>query len=112
MDVHARFSGNTREHGFVMNLNLGSSRKATDCCNFELQTATNLYWATVPAVVYQPGRDQQKADLTVRILSGVDRHNPSSQVGGQLAVASQFKEFLWSFPPSGLTDRLEWTDFG
>ena len=56
------------------------ARKATDSTNFDLETAANLYWANVPAVVYQQGRDQQKADLTVRILTGFDRHNPSSRV--------------------------------
>ena len=63
-----------------MAINLGLARKPTESSNFDLQTAVTLYWATVPAVVQQQGRDQQNADLTVRILSGVDRHIQSSRV--------------------------------
>lgn len=63
-----------------MSLNLGLARRATDPTSFDLDTATNLYWADAPAIIHQPGRDQQKAELTVRILSGVDRHNPASRV--------------------------------
>lgn len=63
-----------------MAVNLGAARRAAEAGSFDLESAANLFWATVPALVHQVGRDSQRADLTVRILSGFDRHNPSSRV--------------------------------
>ena len=52
--------------------------------SFDVQTASTLYWKSVPVLVKQHDREEQKVDLTVRILSGVNRNNHNSRVSKSL----------------------------
>ena len=54
--------------------------------SFDVQTASTLYWKTVPVLVKQNDREEQKVDLTVRILSGVNRNNHNSRVSNNLTT--------------------------
>ena len=45
-----------------------------------MQTASTLYWKALPVLVKQNDREEQTNELTVRILSGVNRNNHNSRV--------------------------------
>ena len=49
--------------------------------SFDVQTASTLYWKALPVLVRQSDREEQTTELTVRILSGVNRNNHNSRVG-------------------------------
>ena len=49
--------------------------------SFDVQTASTLYWKTVPALLRLQDREEQSGELTVRILSGLNRNNHNSRVG-------------------------------
>ena len=48
--------------------------------SFDVQTASTLYWKSIPVLVKQHDREEQTVELTVRILSGVNRNNHNSRV--------------------------------
>ena len=48
--------------------------------SFDVQTASTLYWKTVPALLRLQDREEQSGELTVRILSGLNRNNHNSRV--------------------------------
>lgn len=48
--------------------------------SFDVQTASTLYWKALPVLVKQSDREEQTNELTVRILSGVNRNNHNSRV--------------------------------
>ena len=48
--------------------------------SFDVQTASTLYWKALPVLVKQNDREEQTSELTVRILSGVNRNNHNSRV--------------------------------
>ncbi len=48
--------------------------------SFDVQTASTLYWKALPVLVKQNDREEQTNELTVRILSGVNRNNHNSRV--------------------------------
>lgn len=52
--------------------------------SFDVQTASTLYWKALPVLVKQNDREEQTSELTVRILSGVNRNNHNSRVSKQL----------------------------
>lgn len=52
--------------------------------SFDVQTASTLYWKALPVLVKQNDREEQTSELTVRILSGVNRNNHNSRVSNQL----------------------------
>ena len=56
--------------------------------SFDVQTASTLYWKTVPALLRLQDREEQSGELTVRILSGLNRNNHNSRV--RLAVVAPF----------------------
>lgn len=60
--------------------------------SFDVQTASTLYWKALPVLVKQNDREEQSNDLTVRILSGVNRNNHNSRV----RYISPHKAYAWS----------------
>ncbi|KAL3143105.1 hypothetical protein ABBQ38_003378 [Trebouxia sp. C0009 RCD-2024] len=48
--------------------------------SFDVQTASTLYWKALPVLVKQNDREEQTNELTVRILSGVNRNNHNSRI--------------------------------
>lgn len=52
--------------------------------SFDVQTASTLYWKALPVLVKQNDREEQTSELTVRILSGLNRNNHNSRVSNQL----------------------------
>eukprot|EP00891_Asterochloris_glomerata_P008911 jgi/Astpho2/8911/Aster-x0832 len=48
--------------------------------SFDVQTASTLYWKTVPALLRMQDREEQAGELTVRILSGLNRNNHNSRI--------------------------------
>lgn len=48
--------------------------------SFDVPTASTLYWKALPVLVKQNDREEQTNELTVRILSGVNRNNHNSRV--------------------------------
>lgn len=48
--------------------------------SFDVQTASTLYWKTVPVLLKQQDREETVEDLNVRLLSGVNRHNHNLRV--------------------------------
>ncbi|KAK9808849.1 hypothetical protein WJX72_005003 [[Myrmecia] bisecta] len=48
--------------------------------SFDVQTASTLYWKAVPVLLQQADREEQTGELTVRILSGVNRNNHNSRI--------------------------------
>ncbi|DBA71002.1 TPA: hypothetical protein ACH3X2_011436 [Trebouxia sp. C0005] len=48
--------------------------------SFDVQTASTLYWKALPVLVKQSDREEQTNELTVRILSGVNRNNHNSRI--------------------------------
>ena len=54
---------------------------ATTWESFELQAASTLYWQAVPVRLQLGDREDATCQLTVRILSGVNRHNHNLRVG-------------------------------
>lgn len=52
--------------------------------SFDVQTASTLYWKALPVLVKQNDREEQTSELTVRILSGLNRNNHNSRVSKQL----------------------------
>lgn len=48
--------------------------------SFDVQTASTLYWKALPVLVKQNDREEQTSELTVRILSGVNRNNHNSRI--------------------------------
>ena len=53
---------------------------------FDSQSASTLFWKSVPALVRQQDREDQNEDLTFRILSGVSRQNHNLRVRGNPAA--------------------------
>ena len=56
--------------------------------SFDVQTASTLYWKTVPALLRLQDREEQPGELTVRILSGLNRNNHNSRVRRVVVAAS------------------------
>lgn len=48
---------------------------------------TTLYWKAVSSVCRRPGREEQRCDLTIRILLGADRIGSSTRVWLTLLLA-------------------------
>jgi spindle assembly abnormal protein 6 len=48
--------------------------------SFDIQTASTLYWKSVPVLVRHADREDVAEQLTVRILSGVQKQNHSLRV--------------------------------
>lgn len=59
--------------------------------SFDVQTASTLYWKALPVLVKQNDREEQTSELTVRILSGVNRNNHNSRVSNQLHYSCEHK---------------------
>ena len=55
-----------------------------------MQTASTLYWKALPVLVKQNDREEQTNELTVRILSGVNRNNHNSRVSS-FALSSTYE---------------------
>lgn len=51
---------------------------------------TTLYWQAVTSLCRRPGREEQRCDLTVRILQGADGLGSSTRVG-----KSKFLRLYW-----------------
>lgn len=48
--------------------------------SFDVQTASTVYWKEVPVLSRMPDREEHKADLTIRIMTGVNRNNHNARV--------------------------------
>ncbi|KAK9862410.1 hypothetical protein WJX84_002226 [Apatococcus fuscideae] len=62
--------------------------------SFELQAASTLYWQTVPVRLQLGDREEATSQLTVRILSGVNRHNHNLRILRVLLSSEEDLQFL------------------
>lgn len=74
--------------------------------SFDVHTASTLYWKTVPVLVKQPDREETVEDLSIRILTGVSRHNHNFRVRSNKSNAQTLNSSCFGGSPRSPTAQI------